>query len=363
MTTRILHPLFALLASVTKQELARQVAYLKEENRILRARLPDRIYTTEKERRRLVRVGKKLGTQLKELMTIVSYDSFRRWVREIEGSRSERKESGVQKRKPGRPRTPDEVKELIIKVRSETGLGYTRILGELRKLGIRVSRQTVKNILAEAGLAPDPGDGDSQDSWDAFLKRHADTLWQCDFVTKPMWTAKGLVDLYLLVFIHLGTRQSWISPCTTSPDSVWVSQQAKNFLMDSEDMELAPKMVMRDNDKKFTKQFDAVFETSGAMIKRNIPLSPNLRAHVERFIQTLKFECLDKFVIVAQRHLNYICREWNAHYNMERPHEHCGNLPPKYELPPEPICSIKTRDIVCHTRLGGLLNSYSRRAA
>ena len=352
---RILHPLFALLASVTRQELARQVAYLKEENRILRARLPKRIVTTPQERTRLLKVGRKLGTQLRELMSIASYESFRRWVREKEDGRAKQpssKEKPV--RKPGRPRTPDGIRDLVIKIRKESNLGYTRILGELRKLGIHISRQTVKNILVEAGLTPNPGDADNQDSWDAFLRRHADTLWQCDFVTKPMWTATGLVDLYLLVFLHLGTRRCWISPCTLNPDSAWVSQQAKNFLMEAEDMDLAPKMVMRDNDTKFTVQFDSVFETSGARIKRNTPVSPNLRAHVERFIQSLKHECLDKFVIVAQRHLNHIRREWSAHYNTERPHEFRDHLPPACEQPPEPIESIRTSDVICNTRLGEL---------
>lgn len=98
-------------------------------------------------------------------------------------------------------------------------------------------------------------------------------------------------------------------------------------------------------------------------IKRNTPFSPNLRAHVERFIQTLKVECLDKFVIVAQRHLNYVCREFAIHYNRERPHEARDHLPPACESPPEPVETIRPGDVVCTTRLGGLLRSYSRRAA
>ena len=357
---RIIHPLLSLLASATRQELARQVAYLKEENRLLRARLPKKIVATDKEKRRLLRVGKKLGTQLKELMSLVTYPTFARWVREKEdGPKKEKKPEP--RKKPGRPRTPEDVKDLVIKIRTDTGLGYTRIMGELRKLGIKISRQTVKNILAEAGLAPDPDE--SNDSWAKFLQRHAHTLWQCDFVTKRMWTISGFVDLYLLVFIHLETRRCWISPCTASPDSAWVSQQARNFRMDAEDLDLPAKMVMRDNDTKFSKQFDAVFEECGTRIKRNTPCSPNLRAHVERFIQTLKVECLDNFVIVAQRHLNYVCREFAAHYNRERPHEARDHLPPECEVEPDIAETISMRDVVCSTRLGGLLRSYSRRAA
>ena len=219
----------------------------------------------------------------------------------------------------------------------------------------------MKNILKEAGLEPEPND--SQDSWDAFLKRHADTFWQCDFVTKPMWTTKGLVDLYFLVFLHLGTRRCWISTCTRNPDSAWVTQQARNFLIEAEGMDLAPKIVMRDNDKKYTAQFDTVFTSSGIEIKRNTPRSPNLRAHVERFIQTLQVECLDKFVIVTERHLNHVCRQFEAWYNTERPHEARGHLPPASESAPEERQTIRHGDVVCTTRLGGLLKSYSRRAA
>lgn len=213
---RILHPLFALLASVTRQELTRQVAYLKEENRILRARLPKRIVTTPRERARLLKVGRKLGASLRELTSIVSYESFCRWMREAEGIEKPDKVTPASPRKPGWPRTADDIRALIIKIRKESNFGYTRILGELRKLGIRISRQTVKNILVEAGLTPEPND---TNSWEAFLKRHADTLWQCDFATKKMWTARWLIDLYFLVFLHLGTRRCWISPCTASPDS------------------------------------------------------------------------------------------------------------------------------------------------
>ena len=357
---RILHPLFALLASVTRQDLARQVAYLKEENRILRARLPERLVATDQEKRRLLRFGKKLGQQLKELISIVTYQSFLRWVREAEAAHAAKK--ATPKRKPGRPRTPDEIRELVLRLAKENSWGYTRILGELRKLGIKsISRQTVKVILKENDIDPGPKRG--KGTWDEFLKIHADTLWQCDFVSKPMWTVKGMVDLYFLVFLHLGTRRCWISPCTLSPDSAWVSQQARNFVMEAEDLNLAPQYVMRDNDTKFTAQFDAAIESSGAKIKRNTPVSPNLRAHVERFIQSLKQECLDKFVIVAERHLNHVNREWRLHYNRERPHEARGHLPPGMETPPVVSETIRLNDVVCSSRLGGLLNSYSRRAA
>ncbi|GDX94304.1 hypothetical protein LBMAG46_43140 [Planctomycetia bacterium] len=178
-----------------------------------------------------------------------------------------------------------------------------------------------------------------------------------------MWTARGLVDVYLLVFLHLGSRRVWISPSTVQPDSAWVSLQARNFLMVAEDMSLSSEYLMRDNDAKFSRQFDDVFKTSGIEITRTVPMSPNLRAHVERFIQTLKFECLNKFVIVAEKHLDHICRIWSRHYNEERPHSSRDHLPPNFTAPPEEATTIRVSDIVCTSKLGGVIHSCSRRAA
>ncbi len=216
-------------------------------------------------------------------------------------------------------------------------------------------------ILKEHGIDPGPHRG--KGSWDEFLKIHADTLWQCDFLSKPMWTARRLVDVYLLVFLHLGSRRVWISPSTAQPDSAWVSLQARNFLMVAEDMGVAPEYVMRDTDAKFSRQFDEVLKSSGAEVKRNTPRSPNLRAHVERFIQTLKMKCLDKFVIVSERHLNSICRVWSRHYNEERPHSARKHLPPDFTAPPEEATAVRLSNIVCTSKLGGVINSYSLRAA
>ena len=159
----IFHPLFAMLTCSTRQELARQVAYLKEENRILRARLPKRLKTTPAERRRLVRVGRKLGLRLKELVSICSYATFRAWVREQEVTPSVVRAAA----KPGRARTPQDIRDLIVRMRTETNWGYTRIMGECRKLELKVSRQTVKNILIEAGLPVGPRP-ESEDSLGAF---------------------------------------------------------------------------------------------------------------------------------------------------------------------------------------------------
>jgi putative transposase len=133
--------------------------------------------------------------------------------------------------------------------------------------------------------------------------------------------------------------------------------------MVAEDMGVPPEFALRDNDAKFCGQFDEVLKSGGAVVKRNTPMSPNLRAHVERFIQTLKFECLNKFVIVAEKHLDHICRVWSRHYNEERPHSAREHLPPDFTAPTEDSMTVRVNDIVCTSKLGGVINSYARRAA
>lgn len=177
-----------MLSTASDKELARMVEYLQEENRILRSKLPKRITVTPQERRRLVRLGKKLGSKIRDLITIVSPRTFLRWVH------GESKPSG-RVGQPGRKRKPDEIRELVIRLARENNWGYTRILGELKTLGIHsISRNTVKNILREEGLDPGPKRG--KGTWDEFIKIHASTLWVCDFFTKPVWSMMGKVEMY-----------------------------------------------------------------------------------------------------------------------------------------------------------------------
>jgi putative transposase len=293
--------LLAILACSSRQEMARQIHYLKIENQILRSKLPKRITVTPGERAQLVKEGRKLGSKIKELITIVCPRTFARWVH-----------AGTAKRKPaktGRPRTDEQIREIILRIARDTGWGYTRILGELKKLGLgSITRQTVKNILKAEGI--DPGLKRGKGSWDEFLKMHGETLWQCDFLSKKLWTLSGFVDLYLLVFIHVGSRRIWISAATQHPESAWVAQQARNFCMHLPDAGLAAKYVMHDADTKFTVQFKRILKSEGAEPKQTTPVSPNLNAYVERYVQTLKVECLDHFVVLGERHLNHIVREF-----------------------------------------------------
>ncbi|MEM9646685.1 MAG: helix-turn-helix domain-containing protein, partial [Planctomycetota bacterium] len=187
--------------------------------------MPKRISFTNQDRKTIVKHGAPLGGAIKGLLTIVSYSTFRRWVRAIE----DRDKSGKPKTKRnvdpkgGRPRTEESVRDLVVRMRQECGWGYTKIRQGLARLGHRVSRQTVKNILVAEGIAPEPNDDGDPDSWSEFLKRHAHVMWQCDFACKKKWTVKGLIDVYFMVFIHLGTRRIWVSPSTDNPTGQWTT--------------------------------------------------------------------------------------------------------------------------------------------
>ncbi|MCG6156352.1 hypothetical protein [Rubinisphaera margarita] len=148
--------------------------------------------------------------------------------------------------------------------------------GRLKRLDYKISRSTIRNIIKSAGHDPQPWR--DADSWDAFLQRHADVLWQCDFVTKQRWTLKGMRDLFQLMFIHVGTRRIWLSPCTAKPDAAWMSKQANDFLLHTRDVELKTRIIMRDNDRKFQKGFNEVLKDAGKHVHRIVPRSPNLNA-------------------------------------------------------------------------------------
>jgi putative transposase len=208
--TRLLHILFLLLAKATETELSRVVEYLKAENRILQDKLPKRVTVTPP---RAAPAGPPQceARAVKGLISIVSPRTFARWVA---GQKSAMKKST---RQPGRPRTPEDIRTLVLRIARETGRGYTRILGELKKHGIQtVARTTAIKLLKENGLDPGPQRG--QGTWDEFLRRHVQRLLACDFFSKKVWTCGGLVDVFVLFILHISTRRVYVAGMTVRPD-------------------------------------------------------------------------------------------------------------------------------------------------
>jgi putative transposase len=253
------------------------------------------------------------------------------------------------------------IREVILQIAKDTGLGYSRILGELRKLGLgKISRQSVKNILVENGLDSGPKRG--KGSWSQFLKIHADTLWQVDFFSKNVWTLQGPRQVFAMAFIHVATRRVFATPATLKPDSTWMGAQAHAFLAYAEQRQLHCETIIRDRDGKYTADTDRVFQKRGIAVKPVGPRAPNLNAFIERWIQSLKHEALNYFVVFGLEHFDHIVREYVDYYHECHPHQGIGNRligADTQDVPP-PIENLE--QLECTSRLGGLLKSYCRAA-
>ncbi len=247
----------------------------------------------------------------------------------------------------------------------DTGWGYSRILGELKKLRIgSISRSTIARILKENGFDPGPKRGHG--TWHDFVQRHIKTLWASDFFTTKVWTLRGPVTYYVLFFIHVHTRRVHVAGLTPNPDGQWMAQQARNISMffDDEREEYRPTHIIRDRDTKFTAQFCSILESEGIEFRPIPPRSPNMNPHTEVWVQRTKHEVLNHFFIFGEKHLRYLISSWLDYYHRFRPHQGLGNtLLTEPNPPPKSADAIIRNEIVCHERLGGLLKHYQRKAA
>ena len=187
---------------------------------------------------------------------------------------------------------------------------------------------------------------------------HAQTLWACDFFSKHVWTKAGLVEVFVLFFIHVGTRRVQLAGMSASPNSAWIAEQARAvapaFGADTD----APITLLHDFDCKFTKEFGDILQAKNITVKKVGPRKPNQNAFAERWVQSVQQECLDRFVVFGEDHLRHIVSQYVEHYNEERPHQARDNLP--LTVRPADVGQIPSppRAITCHSRLGGLLNHY-----
>jgi len=233
-------------------------------------------------------------------------------------------------RRPGRPPIDGEVRGLILRLaRENTSWGYLRIVGELRKLGIDVSATLVRNVLRAAGVPPAP-QRDRQD-WRSFLRQHAATTLACDFLTVD---TASLRRLYVLVFICIGSRRIEYIASTSNPHGRWMLQQARNLLMDLDDRGRRPRFLIHDRDAKFGRAFDAVFHGEGMKVMRTPLQAPNANAHIERWVGSVRRECLDRLLILSRRQLERVLRVYVRHYNEQRPHRALGLRAPNLRSPP-----------------------------
>ena len=220
----------------------------------------------------------------------------------------------------------------------------------------------MKNILRGNGY--DPGTKRGLGTWDEFITIHASTLGQCDFLCKRSLTPKGFRDLFVIVFLHVGSRRVFITPATAHPNDAWVQKQASDFLKHVKKTKLPAEVLMHDRDTKFTAKFCDIIESDGPKFVEIAPRSPNMNPHAERWVQTVRRECLDHFLVLGERHLRHLLSVFLSHYHSFRPHQSLGNglIVPSGAMPEE-VVSLAPAKVICRAALGGLLNHYERRAA
>jgi putative transposase len=283
----------------------------------------------------------------------VSPGTVLRWHRELIARRWTYPHRG-----PGRPATAAEIRVLVVRLaRENPGWGYRRIHGELVGLGIKLAASTVWTILREAGIEPAPNRLET--SWAEFLRAQAASILECDFLTVDTLFLKRF---YVLFFIEVATRRVRLAGITTNPDRAWVTQQVRNLLMQLDDDGIHPRFLVRDRDSKFTREFDEVFRSEGIRVIKAPVRAPKARAHAERWVGSVRRECLDRILIVGRRHLQHVLASYALHYNEHRPHRSIGQRPPLSGRPTsdgDAIAEVIDLGRACRRDLlGGLIHEY-----
>ena len=333
------------------------IEYLLEENRVLREQLGNRrLRLTDAQRRRLAVRGRKLERRvLDELAGLVTPDTILRWYRTLVA----RKYDGSKKRCRGRPPTPVDVAALVVRMAEENPRwGYTRIRGELLPLGHELARSTIQKILADHGIEPAPERGRKL-RWKTFLKAHWELMAAADFFTIEVPSPRGLVRYSIFFVIKLKTRTVHIAGISPNPTGKWMKQLARN-LSDAEDVFLGGiSYLILDRDPLYTAAFRGMLDDCAVKCLRLPARSPNLNAYAERFVLSIKSECMNHLIPMNEQQLRRAVRQYMAHYHQERAHQGLGNqrIGPVGKVP-DTAAPVHRRE-----RLGGLLSHYHRRAA
>jgi putative transposase len=328
------------------------IAFLREENRALKAQLTGRRpRLNDVQRRRLAVLGHRLGRGvLREVATLVTPETILRWHRELIA-----RKWTYARRRPGRPGVLAEIRRLVVRMATENpSWGYTRIQGALKNVGHRVARSTIASILKTEGIPPSR---ERPTTWRTFLRAHWPALVAADFFTTEVWTPRGLVTYYTLFVLELQSRRVCVTGSTPHPDEAFVVQAVRD-LANSVDGVLADGCVLIcDRDQKWSRGVLAFLEHEGVRIIRTPFGAPNCNAYAERFVRSIKEECLARMILFGEGHLRRTIAEFVAHYHGERNHQGIGNELIQSLERPSGQGPVRRRQ-----RIGGMLNYYYRAA-
>jgi putative transposase len=355
--------IIAMVAHAINERMARRVDYLQEEVRVLKKALAaatgkTRIDFTAEQRRRLALKGKQLtAEERRACCQIVRPETILAWFRQLAADKYDSSKT----RKVGRPRKASDIRQVVLDTaRDNPGWGYTKIRDALRGLKIEIGRTTVASILAEAGVEPAP-ERNRRRTWARFLKSHWETLYACDFFSVEVLGVFGTVRYMVFFVICIKTSAVQIAAVCITPDGDWMKQIARNLLDPVDGFLRHATHLIHDRDPVFTEAWTLLLRTGGVTCVPIPARSPNCNPHAERFVKTVRGECLDQFVIFGELHLRYLLKQFVEHYLTER-YQGIGSR--IINPTPSPSNDNATPGAIgCRSRLGGLLNYYCRAAS
>ena len=345
----------AYIAYCIDKELYKAIEYLKAQVEVLieLQEKDKRILLNNHQRIRLAQKAKQLTRKLLEETTVLfTPDTILSWYRKLIAQKYDGSKNA---KNPGRPKISKEITDLVLKFKHENPQwGYTRIKDYIVYLGYKIGETTVKNILLENGLDPEPSKK-KKTTWRDFIRSHWNVLASCDFFSVELFVRGKLVRCMVLFAIDLSTRKVEVLGVRPQPNGPWMEQIARNITWDDSILS-NKKYLIHDRDPLFTTKFGSILKSSGLKPVKLPARSPNLNAFAERFVRSIKEECLSHLILTSEQQLQHVLFEYLEYYHHERIHQGINRIiEPKYQGNQGEIVTIE--------RLGGLLKSYHRKAA
>ncbi|MBN2139212.1 MAG: transposase [Sedimentisphaerales bacterium] len=346
------------LAYCIDKELYKAIDYLREQVRVLleqQEKQNKRILLTNSQRMRVAARAKRLSRRMLEQCTVLfTPDTVLGWYRKLI---AEKYDGSQYRNSPGRPPITQEVVRLVIRFKEENPRwGYQKITDQIVYLGYEISKSSVKNILIKNGYDPEP-DLTVRSTWHEFIRSHWDVMTACDFFMIELMAGPRLVRCTVFFVIELYSRKVFFAPIKLQPDGEYMKQIARS-LTDYGGFLRGKRYLIHDRDPLYnTIGFHDILKSSGIEPVKLPARSPNLNCYAERFVKTVKCECLNHLILSSVKQLEYVLEQYSEYYHHERIHQSLGRIiEPKHSID-------KTADVVCVERLGGLLKSYHRLAA